>query len=251
MNYNNGNLYYELTGLGDPIIFIHGFSLDHTMWYPQIEFFRRNYQVIAYDVRGFGRSSVPERPYDHAADLHALLDYLGIKQTHIVGLSMGGRIAVNFALAYPKMIKKLVLMDTALDGYPSEVDWNVRAKEEGIENAKKNWLDHELFSAAQKQPEVVTVLRSMIESYSGWHWLHSDLQEPANTHARDRLSQIDVPTLILVGENDLSYFHSIANVLAAGIPGAQKTIVPDTGHMVNMEASDTVNNLLSEFIAKS
>jgi 3-oxoadipate enol-lactonase len=164
---------------------------------------------------------------------------------------MGGRIAINFTLAYPNAVKSLVLMDSALDGYKSEVDWNVHAKEEGLESAKENWLHHELFTITQRRPEVMTALRSTVESYSGWHWLHHDPQSPTKTHARDHLHEITTPTLIVVGEGDLTYFHNIANVLAAGISGAQKVIMPNAGHMVNMEAPDEINNLLADFIAKS
>jgi 3-oxoadipate enol-lactonase len=167
--HNNGRIYYEVVGLGDPIVFIHGFTLDHTMWQPQTDFFSKNHQVITYDAHGFGKSSLPNGPYDHAEDLHALLEYLHVEQAHIVGLSMGGRIATNFTLAYPEMVKSLALMDSALDGYKSEVDWNVHAKEEGLKKAKENWLSHELFAVTQKRPEVVSALRKIIENYSGWH----------------------------------------------------------------------------------
>lgn len=248
--YNNGQIYYEVVGSGEPIVFVHGFTLDHTMWQPQVEFFSKDYQVVTYDARGFGKSSLPEGSYDHAADLHVLCEHLGIEQAHIVGLSMGGRIVTNFALAYPDAVRSLTLMDAALDGYKSDVDWNVSAKEEGLEKAKDNWLNHELFNVTQKRPEVVAALRSAVEGYSGWHWLHHDLQSPDNTHARDHLHEIAKPTLIVVGEGDLTYFHNIASVLAAGIPGSRKVIVPNAGHMVNMEAPDEINNLLADFIAK-
>ncbi len=248
--YNNGQIYYELIGSGEPIVFIHGFTLDHMMWRPQVEYFSKNYRVVTYDARGFGKSSLPDAPYNHAADLHALFEHLDIKQANIVGLSMGGRIATNFTLAYPKMVKTLTLMDSALDGYKSEVDWRVHAKEQGLEKAKENWLNHELFTVTQKRTEVVSALRAIIENYSGWHWLHHDPQSPANTHARDRLHEITKPTMIIVGEGDLLYFHNISNVLATGIPGSRREIVPNTGHMVNMEASDKVNKLLIDFMVK-
>ena len=248
---NNGQIYYEVAGSGESIVFVHGFTLDHTMWQPQIEYFSNDYQVVIYDVRGFGESSLPEGLYNHAVDLQALLEHLGIEQTHLVGLSMGGRIATNFALTYPNAVKSLTLMDSALDGYKSEVDWNVRAKERGLKKAKENWLNHELFTATQKQPDVVNVLHSIVENYSGWHWLHHDPKSPADTHARDHLHEIAKPTLIVVGEGDLTYFHNIANALAAGIPSAQKVVVPNAGHMVNMEAPGTINSLLANFIAES
>ena len=249
--FNKGQIYYETIGSGEPIVFVHGFTLDHAMWQPQAEFFSKNYQVITYDARGFGKSSLPEGPYDHAADLSALLKHLGVGHVHLVGLSMGGRIAINFALNYPEKVKTLTLMDSALDGYKSEVDWRVYAKEQGLEKAKENWLNHELFTVTKKRPEVVSALRAIIASYSGWHWLHHDPQIVASTHARDHLHEIIKPTLIVVGEGDLSYFHNIANVLATGIPNSQKVIVPNAGHMVNMEAPDGVNELLVDFIVQS
>jgi 3-oxoadipate enol-lactonase len=250
LGYNKGQIYYEVVGSGEPIVFVHGFTLDHTMWQPQVDFFSKSHQVIAYDARGFGKSSLPERPYDHAADLHALLGRLCIEQVHIAGLSMGGRIAINFALAYPDAVQSLTLMDSALEGYKNEVDWNVHAKEEGLEKAKENWLNHDLFTSAQKRPEVAGALRSMVERYSGWHWLHHDPHSPAITQAHDHLHEITKPTLIVVGEGDITYYHKIANVLATGIHGARQMIVPGAGHMVNMEAPDAINKLLAKFIAK-
>jgi 3-oxoadipate enol-lactonase len=248
---NNGQIYYEVAGSGEPIIFIHGFTLDHTMWQPQVEFFSKEYQVITYDARGFGKSSLPNKPYNHAADLCALLKHLNITQAHVVGLSMGGRIAINFTLAYPEMVMTLTLMDSALDGYESEVDWRVYAKEYGLEQARQNWLNHELFAITQKRPEIIAALRIIVENYSGWHWLHQDLQNPANTHARNHLHEIAKPTLIVVGKGDLSYLHNISNVLAAGISNSQKVVMPNAGHMVSMEAPDEVNTILADFIAKS
>ncbi len=251
LTYNSGQIYYRVEGSGDLIVFVHGFTLDHRMWQPQVEFFSKNYQVMTYDARGFGKSSLPNGPYDHTADLRALLNHLNIKQTHMVGLSMGGRIATNFALASPNKVKSLTLMDTALDGYADEVDWNVHAKKEGIEIAKENWLNHKVFSTTRKRPETMTALRPIVADYSGWHWLHSDTQASAGSDARNHLSEITKPTLVMVGEKDLAYFHDISNVLSVEISDAQKVIVPNAGHMVNMEAPDTVNEILSTFIAKT
>jgi len=125
----------------------------------------------------------------------------------------------------------------------------VYAKEQGLERARENWLNHELFTGTQKRPEVAAALRAIVENYSGWHWLHHDPQSPANTRARNRLHEITMPTLIMVGEGDLPYFHNISRVLVAGVPGSQKVVVPNAGHMVNMEAPDEVNKLLANFIA--
>jgi len=139
-------------------------------------------------------------------------------------------------------------MDTALDGYKSEVDWRVFAKEQGIAQAKQNWLNHELFAATQHSAATIDTLRDIVETYSGWHWLNQDLQ--AQTNARELLPTITQPTLLLVGQNDLSYFHNIASVIAAGIPDVQKIVVPDVGHMVNLEAPFVINQHLADFITR-
>lgn len=249
LNYNNGQLHYQTTGAGVPIVFMHGFTLDHAMWQPQVDFFAKTNQVITYDARGFGKSSVPNSTYDHAADLHALLTHLGVQQAHLVGLSMGGRNATNFTLEYPDMVRSLTLMDSALDGYANEVDWSVFAKEQGVKKAKQNWLNHDIFVETRGCPEAMAILRPIVEEYSGWHWLHDDARYSAGTQARSNLHKMTQPTLILVGQNDLPYFHNIARVLAGAILDAKKVVVPNTGHMVNLEAPEIVNKLVAQFIA--
>ncbi len=246
--HNNGRLSYEINGSGEPIIFVHGFGLDCTMWQPQVEFFARKYRVVTYDVRGFGESSLPDRPYSHAADLKALIDHLGLKSAHIIGLSMGGRIAINFALTYPGMVRSLTLMDTALDGYASDVDWNVHAKIQGLEKAKQNWLQHDLFATTRESAHLTDSLQAITDRYSGWHWLNDDIYVAASTDACNRLDEICVPTLVLVGQYDLGYFCRIADLLSARIANAQKIVIPNVGHMINLEAPSEVNGYLAEFL---
>lgn len=156
-----------------------------------------------------------------------------------------GKLAYNNGQIYYETV------GSALDSYKSEVGWRVHAKEQGLEKAKENWLNHELFTVTQKRPEVVAALGLIVENYSGWHWLHHDPQSPTAIHACDHLQAITKPTMIIVGEGDLPYFHNIADVLAAGIPDSRKEVVSHTGHMVNMEAPDKVNKLLFNFIASS
>ena len=114
---NDGSLYYEVTGDGPPLVFLHGFSVDHRMWDSQVDFFAQHHQVIRYDLRGFGRSSLPTEPYAHVDDLRALLDHLQLTQATLVGLSRGGSVALDFTLTYPQRVDKLVLVDSVLGGY--------------------------------------------------------------------------------------------------------------------------------------
>jgi 3-oxoadipate enol-lactonase len=247
--HNDGIINYHIDGHGTPVVFIHGFTLDHKMWHPQIEAFTQVNTIITYDARGFGESTTPTGPYGHAEDLNALLEHLEISQAHIVGLSMGGRVATNFALNHPNKVLSLTLMDAALDGYQNTVNWNVLAKQQGIENARINWLNHAIFSTAKEQPDVLKNLSDIVDGYSGWHWLNDDPQTTQGAPARERLAEISAPALVIVGEKDLGYFHDIADVLANEIPGAQKVTIAGAGHMVNMEAPQKINELLAKFIS--
>lgn len=249
-NFNNGNLYFQVIGQGEPVVFIHGFSLDHRMWRPQVHFIGQSYSTILYDVRGFGKSGIPIASYSHHEDLKALLDHLGVVDAHIVGLSMGGRIGLNFALSFPTMVRSLTLLGSALDGYASTVDWNVHAREVGIDKAKDNWLNHALFIPTKEHPDLILSIKEMVQSYSGWHWMNDNLEVPSSTNARSRLGELKIPVLIAVGQRDLQYFHDIGKVLSENIRNSHMIVIPNAGHMVNLENTEFCNTILLEHIRK-
>src|SRR5678815_3075215 len=114
---NDGQLYYEKIGSGPPVVFLHGICLDHRMWQQQIDYFSKSYTCINVDLRGFGKSSFPgQTPYSFHEDIKVLLDSLHTAEPVVlIALSMGGKAAVNFSLAYPKQTKALVLADAAID----------------------------------------------------------------------------------------------------------------------------------------
>lgn len=237
-------LYYQVTGKGEAILFIHGFSLDHRMWQPQVDYFSKNYKVITYDARGFGKSTMPGGAYSPYEDAKDLLDNLGVKKAHIVGLSMGGSIATELTLAYPDLILSLSLIDSSLEGYASEVDWTVHHPGvTTLEQAKENWLNHELFIGTE-HPESLALVRQIVNDYSGWHWENNDKRVHLKPSAREQLASISQPTLIMVGQHDLAYFHNIANVLLQNITDSVLEVIPNVGHMVNLEARHVCNRLL-------
>src|SRR5258708_10375829 len=121
---DGARIYYEIDGAGQPVVFVHGFTLDTRMWDEQVEAFARNYEVIRYDVRGFGRSSPgTSEPFSSVDDLKALLDYLGYRAAHVVGLSMGGGIATSFAAVYPDATLSLLPVDSGLWGFRFSDAW--------------------------------------------------------------------------------------------------------------------------------
>ncbi len=245
------DLNYQKTGTGEPIVFIHGFSLDYRMWLPQIKRFSPANLVITYDLRGFGKSPLPVGPYSHADDLHNLLENLNISKTHLVGLSLGGEIAVDYTLSHPEKVISLTLAGSSLGGYPSTVDWQVYAKEKGVEKGRQNWLNHSVFSSTQSKPKVFSQLQQIVNDYSGWHWLNPDPRTKLNPPATDRLNNIIVPTEVIVGELDLPYYHNIADKLIEKITNSQLDILGNSGHMVNLEKAISFNSILANHLKKT
>lgn len=254
---NGTHLYFEIAGEGHPLVLIHGNTLDVRMWEDQIEAFAAKYQVIRYDMRGFGRSALPTtESYRPADDLQALLSFLGVAHAHILGLSRGGVVAIDFALAYPDMIDTLIAVDTALREFPwqafGELTAAVRsaAATSGIEAARECWQSGALFAAALEQPRIAARLAEMVADYSGWHWLNQEpvrLLEPPPT---EQLHTIGAPTLVIVGERDMPEFHAIADLVHQRVPQASKVVMPGVGHMSNMEDPARFNRLVLDFLAE-
>jgi pimeloyl-ACP methyl ester carboxylesterase len=229
------------------------------MWDPQIGPLAARFRVVRYDCRGFGASGPfdPGVPYTHAGDLVALLDHLGIGDAVLAGLSFGGRVALQAALAAPDRVRGLALLDAVLDGVPwdpesaralDEVARQVRAR--GVRAGREAWLAHPLFAAARERPDLAAALAAMVAGYPGQHWLgqdpHRETRQPI-----DVLEGIAVPALVAVGERDVPGFREMSAVLARRIPGAAYHIVADAGHMVTMEQPAAVNDLLTGFLQEA
>jgi pimeloyl-ACP methyl ester carboxylesterase len=253
---NDTQLYYEEAGAGSAVVLIHGFTLDTRMWDDQFLPLAAHFRVIRYDLRGFGRSSLPtEEPYSHVEDLRGLLDHLGIEWAALVALSKGGGVALDFALSYPQRTRALVLIDTILGGYAWSVEGSARdelvwqeARRAGIPAAKASWLAHPLFAPAMRQPEVAARLTQIIEDYSGWHFVNRNPEQHIQPPAARRLHELTMPLLVIVGEHDLPDFQHIAAAIGQRAPNACTLVVPGAGHMANMEAAEVVNGALLEFL---
>jgi pimeloyl-ACP methyl ester carboxylesterase len=255
---NGASLYYETAGAGTGLVFIHGMGADARVWDAQVEFFARRCQVVRYDMRGFGRSTLPVEglPYTHTADLLALLHSLGLSSAILVGHSMGGAIALDFALSYPETAPALVLVDAVMSGFEMSQAWNdswapvySQAAVGGMQAALPLLLRHPLFSSANARPAVASRLAEILSDYSGWHAQHADPGIELDPPAIQRLCEVHASTLVVVGEKDLNDFQVSASLLANNIPGARRVIVPGAGHVLPLEAPDRFNHLLSGFLA--
>jgi 3-oxoadipate enol-lactonase len=258
LNLPGGRLAYQVAGDGPVVVLVHGFGLDLRMWDAQAEFLAGRYRVVRYDCRGFGASGPfdPAVGYTHADDLLALLDHLGIGQAALAGLSFGGRVVLQTALAAPGRVRGLALLDAVLDGVPwdpeseAAIERAVRlARTNGMLAGRDAWLAHPLFAAARARPELGRRLAAMVAGYPGQHWIGRDPHAPDERPVIDALGDLTVPALVLAGEHDVPGFREMAAVLARRIPGARYHLVPGAGHMVNMEQPTAVNDLLAGFLA--
>ncbi len=250
-------LCYEVVGSGHPLILIHGATLDARMWDDQVEAFSQRYRVVRLDVRGHGQSAPPSgKPYSRSEDLKALLDHLGLAHAHVLGLSMGGSVAIDFALSHPEATRALILVDTGLGGFQRSPEFGAwieairaTARHSGIQAAREFFLKHPLFAPALERPGLAARLGRMMADYSGWHWVNEDPLRPVDPPAVERLERISAPTLVIVGERDLPDFHAIAEALHRRIPGARKVVMPGVGHLPNMEDPQRFNAIVLEFLA--
>ena len=253
---NGTRLHYEVAGEGVPVVFVHGLGLDMRMWDDQFEIFAPRYRVIRYDLRGFGKSALQtDERFRHADDLRALLDYLKAPKAHVMGLSLGGMIALQYALLYPDGALSLILVDSALDGFEWSAEWEAslaaieeRAAQAGADAANQMWLKHALFVPACERPDCRSKLEQIIGEYSGWTWLNRSPARGIRPPSAERLGEVRVPALVIVGERDLPEFRRIADALAAGIPGARKVVMKGVGHMSNMENPAEFSAIVMNFL---
>jgi 3-oxoadipate enol-lactonase len=251
---NDGQLYYEKTGTGPPLVFLHGVCLDHRMWQQHVDYFSRSYTCINLDLRGFGNSSLPgSSPYSFHQDIKTLLDSLQIKnQVVLIALSMGGKAAINFSLSYPERTKALILADAAVDGYNFR-DFRLEhiaklAQQKGIDTANRFFLNQSIFASAKKDSAVFARLTQMVLSYSGWQWVHSNPVQELTPPAIEQLKQIKLQVLMITGEKDIWDFQQIADILHKNIKRSLKKEIADAGHMCNMEKPQVFNRLVSHFL---
>jgi pimeloyl-ACP methyl ester carboxylesterase len=257
LDVDDSRIYYEDAGTGECLILIHGFACDTRVWDDQFEPLATRYRVVRYDLRGFGKSDPPRECYSTLDDLEALMNALAIDRAWVAGLSLGGALAVEFALQCPDRVVGLVLVSSTLRRFPYSdsyvqrfLDYRRIARRKGLPAARHDLLSSPLLERLSDDPALVERAKAILEDYQGFHWLYPDPHRVFYPPAIDRLSEIDVPVQIVVGENDLADIHGVADRLATDIAHAEKVIIPDAGHMVNMEKPEEFNQVVLDFVAQ-
>jgi len=251
---NGGRIYYETAGAGHPLVLIHGGQMDRRMWDEQFALFSKSYRVIRYDLRGFGKSPASTNVYADEEDLAALLKYLHVEKAYVVGLSLGGRVAIDFALTHADMLDAIVPVAPGLSGFhfssdPTDMDSWRAAQAGDWEKVTEYWLKNAYMAPAMENPKIAPRLHELALENAHENLDNPVLDSTLNPPAIDRLPDVKTPTLIIVGNRDVSDIHEICGLLYARIPGAKEIVIQGSGHIVNMEQPEQFNQAVLNFLA--
>jgi 3-oxoadipate enol-lactonase len=251
-----GTLFYEARGSGSAtIILIHDGLVHRETWDGQFTEFARDYHVVRYDRRGYGRSPLPTASYSNLADLRAVFEQLAIERATLIGMSAGGGLAVDYALAYPEQVEALVLVGAVVSGmgYTEHMltrgGHYTRGQMSSPEAEIAYWTGTDPYDIAPQNTDARARIRRLLEANP--QNVNADigrLQQAPARPALPMLGEIHVPTLIVVGEWDIPDVHAHAGALAAGIPGARRTVLSGAAHLVPVEQPEAFNTLVLGFL---
>jgi 3-oxoadipate enol-lactonase len=256
---NDISMYYEIHGQGEPIVFIAGFGVDHTMWNAIIDKFKDDYQIILFDNRGIGQTDVSHGAYsieEMTSDVVTLCSKLGINRAHFVGNSMGGFIVQNIAFKHPKLVKSATLSNTASTIHTCfhiYLEAQLELLKAGaplaaLIKASSSWVFSIKFLS---QPNMLKILIQQglenlypftIRGYEGQYTALSQFD------SRQWVSRIDVPTLVLSSNQDLIFSEQSVKMLAEEIPNAAYYCFSECGHLPMIEYPETFSKIIQEFI---
>jgi pimeloyl-ACP methyl ester carboxylesterase len=256
-----GSLFYEGAGTGAPVILLHGGNLDRRMWDAEFDFLRRHHRVIRYDARGYGRSGPADVPFAAHDDLLALMRALQVSRASLVGLSLGGRIAIDFSLAHPAMVDRLVLAAPGISGgtWAEDADtlWMVAARRAAERQDSVGvalaWLGSAYIRTALRDSAMAARVREIVvDNADFWAGIvrHRDLEREAVPPAAGRLAELRSPILLLVGSEDTPFIHDVARAIATQAPNVRRIDLPGIGHMVNLEAPVRFREEVAAFLAR-
>ncbi|WP_028605833.1 alpha/beta fold hydrolase [Ottowia thiooxydans] len=258
-------LYYELTGTGTPILFIHEFAATQQSWEAQVRHFSRGYACLTYNARGYPPSQVPPDAASYSQsravqDAIAVLDHAGIDKAHIVGLSMGGFAALHMGLDYPSRVRSLCVAGAGYGAEPDKAESFRRETrstaalllEQGVPVfAKKYSRGPTRLSFERNDPRGHAEFEGALAKLSALGLANTQLgiqlKRPSLYDLRDRLAKLNLPTLILNGDEDTPCLGP-ALMLKATMASAAMSVIPNCGHTINLEAPDEFNRILTSFM---
>lgn len=256
---DGARIHYEAEGAGPAVLMIHAGVANLRMWDDQVAALRDRYRVIRYDTRGYGETDTAHVSFSNRSDVAAVLDHLGEQAAHVVGLSRGGGIALDFALERPDRVRSLVVASGGISGYespdeaPAETweapermlearDWEALADWETA-----YWVDGPGQPADRVDPAIRQRVHGWIlETYRAEK--EEGMPQPLDPPAWERLHDLRVPLLVIVGTLDDPGTNESCHQLAARVPGARLELFEGAAHMVNLEQAERFNQVLRDFL---
>ena len=262
-NIGKAKIYFESADEGQPLIFIHAGIADSRQWNNEFGYFSKTYRVIRYDMRGYGKSEPVGGEYSNLEDLVALLDILKIDEPiTLVGCSMGGSLAMDFSLAYPSRARKLIMVASGPSGLDLDEDEPANKFEEAGKAMDEGDLDLAAeietqiwFDGMNREPgQVNQEMRKLLFEMNRIA-LSNEAREIGKRlpnmeiQAYQRLGELNLPVLVIVGANDIPYMQAAADYMMERIPSARKVVIENAAHLPNMEHPDEFRRIVQDFIS--
>jgi len=251
---DGGRIFYEAAGRGPAVVMIHDGLLHRETWDAQFEAFAASHRVIRWDRRGYGRSEAPRAPFSHRDDLLALMQALEVERAALMGCSSGSLLAMEFALEHPERVSALVLVGPIVSGFGFSEHFRTRGgrglppRDAPVEEKIAYWTSKDPWIVAPESVAARETLRALLTA-NPQNLTHAGPRgRPPGRPTRSRLSEIEVPTLIVVGESDIPDVHTHAGVIEAGIDGAERVVLVDGGHLCHLEAPRAFNRVVLGFL---
>ncbi|MFZ0634767.1 MAG: alpha/beta fold hydrolase [Candidatus Acidiferrales bacterium] len=256
VNNHCAKIYWDEEGSGEPLLLIMGLGYASNMWHRSRPALAKLYRTVAFDNRGVGQSDAPAGVYSialMASDAAALLDAAGVERAHVFGVSMGGMIAQEFALQYPKRVRSLILGCTASGGTHA-----VKAEPEALQILRRQGMSpSELSEAIMPFIYDAATSRSLIDEdmairmkwYPTLQGYTGQIQGILGWEAYSRIDQITAPTLVIHGETDRLIPAANARLIANRIPGAKLVLIPHASHIFETDQPGMANRAIIEFLA--
>jgi pimeloyl-ACP methyl ester carboxylesterase len=252
-----GRLYVEVAGSGPPLLAVHGWSLDHRVFEPQVRALSSSLRVIVYDRRGFGKSVAPPGLRDEVDDINRILDTLGLPSAHLLGMSQGGRIALRYAVAHGHRLRSLILQSGVIDGLHVDEPDDERipiaeyarlAQSGRVDEVRRRWRGHRMMQLDAGFESEAQLLHRILADYSGADLIDSDTDR--NHFSYDvlaALDTLDVPALLLTGARETAARKRHADEIHARVAGSEVVELEHSGHLANLTEPARYNKAIFEF----
>jgi 3-oxoadipate enol-lactonase len=254
--------WHDLRGEGPPVVLLHAGVADSRLWEPQLRSFPQSHSVLRVDLPGFGNSPFETNPVSPRGAVRDAMDAEGIDRAALVGVSLGGNTSLELTLESPERVSALVLVGAGLPGHEwsDEVTSFFAAEEEALASGDldaavdanlRMWLAGPRRDLDHIDPGLRELVGEMQKQVFRQQEGHDDVRmlrlEPPES---DRLGEVDVPTLVLTGDEDVGDIHSIADRLATGIPGAERATIAGAAHLPNLERPEEFDRIVLDFLAR-